>query len=101
MSGHRGTETEFELTTIERLEQQGYLHQHGGDIIRPQDEVILKDVLRETLARRYPDLPAGALDKAVARITRPDGVDTLRRNLAFHLMLTRGFELPVELPDGR
>lgn len=24
MAGHRGTETTFELTTIERLEQQGY-----------------------------------------------------------------------------
>ncbi len=27
--GHRGTETDFELTTIERLERLGYTHVHG------------------------------------------------------------------------
>lgn len=98
---HRGTESDFELATIERLEQLGYTHRHGEDIDRPHEEVVLKDVLRATLARRYPDLPDRALDEAVARISRPEGVDTLRRNLAFHLLLTRGFDLPVELPGGR
>ena len=98
---HRGTESTFELTTIERLEQLDYVYHSGPDIDRPQDEVVLKDVLRANLASRYPDLPARALDEAVARISRPEGVDTLRRNMAFHQMLTRGFELPVDLPDGR
>jgi type I restriction enzyme R subunit len=98
---HRGTESTFELTTIERLEQLDYVYQSGPDIDRPQDEVVLKDVLRQNLASRHPDLPARALDESVARISRPEGVDTLRRNMAFHQMLTRGFELPVDLPDGR
>src|SRR5258707_9662161 len=97
----RGTETEFELTTIERLEQQGYVHRHGEEIDRPHDEVVLRDVLRANLARRYPDLPDKALDEAVAQISRPPGVDTIRRNLAFHQLLVRGFELKVELPGGR
>ena len=101
MAGNRGTETTFELTTIERLEQLGYVFQAGPDIERPQDEVVMKDVLRENLAARYPDLPARALDEAVARISRPDGVDTLRRNMAFHKMLVGGFELPVELAGGK
>src|SRR5262245_29751807 len=98
---HRGTESEFELTTIERLEQLGFTHRHGEDITRPHDEVVLKDVLRANLAARYPDLPANALEEAVARISRPHGVDTIRRNMAFHQMLVRGFELKVELPGGR
>lgn len=50
---HRGTETTFELTTIERLEQLGYVHRFGGEIERPHDEVVLRDVLRANLARRY------------------------------------------------
>ena len=58
---------------------------------------MLKDVLRAWLANRYPDLPESALNEAVHMITRPEGVDTLRRNLAFHQMLTRGFDLKIEM----
>ncbi len=97
---HRGTETDFELTTIERLDQLGYEYQLGLEIDRPKHEVVLKDRLRKSLARRYPDLPKNALDEAVSQICRPDGVDTIRRNLDFHKRLTRGFELRVDLPDG-
>lgn len=101
MSSHRGTETTFELTTIERLEQQGYTYQLGLEMERPHDEVVLRDVLRANIADRYTDLPETALDEAVARVCRPDGVDTIRRNKSFHELLTRGFELKVEHPDGR
>jgi type I restriction enzyme R subunit len=101
MPSHRGTETTFELTTIERLEKFGYFHTHGEDIARPHDEVVLKDVLRDNLASRYPDLPANALDEAVAQISRPQGVDTIRRNMAFHQLLVHGLEILVELPGGR
>jgi type I restriction enzyme R subunit len=96
-----GTESEFELATIGRLKDQGYQHVFGPDILRPEDEVVLKDVLRAHLAGRYPDLPTAALDEAVARISRPEGTDTLRRNKAFHEMLTRGFELRVERPGKK
>ncbi len=98
---HRGTESDFELTTIERLERLGYQHVLGPDLERPHEEVVFKDVLRANLAERYPDLPDKALDEAVAQITRPQGVDTLRRNMAAHEMLVKGLELRVELPGGR
>lgn len=101
MSGNRGTETTFELTTIERLEQEGYVWQSGPDIQRPHDEVVMKDILRANLAARYADLPSRALDEAVARIAQPEGVDTLRRNMAFHEMLVRGLEVPIDLPGGK
>lgn len=101
MAGHRGTETTFELTTIERLEKQGYTYLLGPELARPPDEVVLKDLLRANLARRYKDLPGSAIDEAVKRICRPDGVDTLRRNRTFHHHLTRGFDQKVEYPDGR
>ena len=88
MSGNRGTETTFELTTIERLEQQDYKHLLGPELERPHDEVVLKDLLRSNLAERYPELPLSALDEAEPT-RRPDGVDTLRRNMAFHQSLAR------------
>ena len=98
---HRGTESDFELTTIERLERLGYEHIIGLELERPHEEVVFRDTLRANLAERYPDLPAKALDEAVAQISRPQGVDTIRRNMAFHLLLVKGFELKVELPGGR
>jgi type I restriction enzyme R subunit len=98
---HHGTETEFELTTLKRLEGLGYKPVFGMELQRPQERVVLLDVLRDWFARRYPELPPGALDEAVHTISRPGGVDTLRRNLAFHQLLTRGFDLKVECPDGR
>ena len=98
---HRGTETQFELTTVERVEAQGYIHRFGPDLPRPHEEVVLRDLLRASLAERYRDLPPASLDEAVAQISRPAGADTLRRNMAFHQILVRGLELKVEFPDGR
>ena len=99
--GRRGTETEFELTTIERLERLGYDHVHGEEVDRSREEVVLRDRLRAELARRYADLPEAALDEAVRRFARPEGVDPLRRNKTFHERITRGIELKVEFEDGR
>ncbi|MBN2548704.1 MAG: type I restriction endonuclease subunit R [Anaerolineales bacterium] len=100
MSQH-GTETEFELTTLKRLEALGYQPIFGMELSRPRGQVVLVDELKAWLAKRYPDLPEPALETALHTITRPDGVDTLRRNLAFHQLLTRGFDLKIERPDGR
>ena len=96
-----GSETEFELTTLKRLEALGYRPVFGMDLHRPLDQAALTDVLRSWLARRYPHLPPAALDEAVHVISQPPGADTLRRNLAFHQNLTRGFDLKIERDGGR
>jgi type I restriction enzyme R subunit len=99
--GKRGTETEFELTTIERLQLQSYDYQHGEELSRAsQSDVVLESVLRANLEKRYPDLPPTALDQAVRQFAKPEGVDTIRRNMVFHDLLTRGLELRVEFDDG-
>ncbi len=100
---HHGTETDFELTTIERLRQLygEHAYRHGSEIQRDPREVVLRDILRQTLESRYPDLPAASIDEAVNRFATPQGVDTIRRNMAFHRDLTRGIEVRVELPDHR
>lgn len=98
---NRGTESTFELTTIERLEQLGYEWRPGADLERAPEEVVLKDRLRAFLTGRYSDLPDTAIDAAVARFSQPEGADTIRRNMAFHELLVKGYELPVEWPDGR
>lgn len=100
MTAHRGTESDFELTVIERLEALGYRHVQGQHLDRPLGEVVLRDRLRALLAKRHPDLPATSVDDAVGRLAKPEGADTLRRNMAFHEALTRGLEVRVERPDG-
>lgn len=97
----KGTESQFELTTIERLERLRYGFLPGPDLARPPDEVVLRDLLRANLRRRYADLTDAALDEAIGLIARPAGVDTLHRNQAFHKLLREGFHLRVRLPDGR
>lgn len=97
----RGTESEFELTTIDRLELLDYEYVHGIELERPgKEEVVLRDRLRGALEERYGDLPADALDEAVRLFSRPEGVDTLRRNKAFQQILRNGVELPYEREDG-
>ena len=98
---HRGTETEFELTTIERLDRLDYDYVHGSELDREPQEAVLRDRLRANLVKRYPDLPEESIDYAVNHFARPDGVDTIRRNMQFHKVLTRGIDdVPVERDDG-
>ena len=99
--GKHGTETEFELTTIDRLKLLGYDYAHGEDLGRPSNaEVVLTDRLRSSFTSRYPSLPPTAIDEAVRAFSLPDGTDTLRRNQAFHKLICRGYQLQVERDDG-
>ena len=85
MAGGWGTETEFELTTLEQLRALGYTHAIGAEIAEKHreadSEVVFRKILREHLTKRYPKLPAESIDEIVRVFARPDGVDTLRRNM--------------------
>lgn len=94
----RGSESEFENTTIDRLTRLKYEYVSGLDLERNEAELVFVDTLKEHLLSRYPDLPPASLKEAIGTISRPVGVDTLRRNMAFHKLLTRGFEITVEKP---
>jgi type I restriction enzyme R subunit len=104
MASGWGTETEFEQTTLERLRALGYTHAIGAEIAekhRTSDsEVVFRTILREHLTKRYSQLPIESIEEAVRMSARPDGVDPLRRNMAFHTMLRSGVEVRVERPDG-
>lgn len=98
--GHlHGSETQFELTTIQRLQLLSYAHLPGPEIERDANEVVLRAVLQKSLASRYPDLPPATIDAAVEKLCRPEGADLLRRNQSFHCdLMTRGFEISYEVP---
>ena len=89
-----GTESQFEETCIDRFTALGYRYQWGGDIARPNPQaVVLTEVLRDYLQRRYRHLPAAAIANAIEQITRPEGVNAERQNMAFQAMFRSGFTL--------
>lgn len=99
MSTVRGNESTFEEATIQRLQLLGYEYAYGPELEREPAQVVLLDVLRDSLHARYPQLSEADLTAAIDRITRPSGATTLHRNKAFHTdILTRGFELVVDRP---
>ena len=64
----------------------------------PRDVVLVRD-LRAALARLNPELPAGAIDDAVAVLTRHDASRSLlQHNRSFHALLTGG--VPVRWRDA-
>ncbi len=97
---NQGTESQFEETTIDRLRALGYRYQYGGEIERDWREVVMTDWLRAFLRKKYPHLPAGALEEAIVKVAHPEGITTEQRNKNFHALLTRGFEQKYQRPDG-
>jgi type I restriction enzyme R subunit len=97
---HRGAETDFELTTIDRLELLDYNYEPGADVQRDSRDVVLEDRLLNFLREKYSDLPEESLRLALTRFIRPQGVDSLRRNLDFHRNLVKGIEVSVETEVG-
>ena len=74
---NQGTESQFEATTIDRLlALPGYRYQYGGEIERDLRDVVMTDWLRAFLQKKYPHLPADALEEAIVKASRPEGVTT-------------------------
>ena len=96
-------ESHFEETTIERLARLGYEHDFGGELREDEgfalEAVALVDALRRHLRASYATLTPEALETAIRIITNPEGVTLLQRNMNFHRLLTRGFE--VRLKDAK
>ena len=98
------TEADVEEAALDWLAGTGWQRAYGPDIAGERggyDKVALEGRLRQALRRINPRMPAGALDDALRRLTRPDGSSTITRNRAFHRMLTRGVQVEYPGADGR
>jgi type I restriction enzyme R subunit len=97
MRGGFPNESSFEATTIERLKFLHYERDYGGQLREnadfPLESVVMLDALRRHLRARYKTLPDEAIECAVRIAANPEGVTLLQRNLNFHRLLTRGFEV--------
>lgn len=94
-------ENTFEYTTIDRLKALGYRYQHGKYIKRELHTVLLPDLLRAHLQRRYYDLPPAAIEAAIEQFSRPAGVTLERRNREFQRLFRDGIIIRYEDPTTR
>ncbi len=104
----RFTESVVEDAALGWLKSLGWSIVHGPDIApdtlnaerTDYGQVVLEQRLRHSLARLNPDLPAGALEDAFRKLTRPEGPTLETRNRAFHRMLVNGVTVEYRTSEG-
>ena len=103
------SESIVEAVALDWLASLGWAVLHGPDIAPDAPaaersdyaEVVLVDHLRSALARLNRDLPDGALEDALRRLTHPVGATLEARNRDFHRMLVAGVTVEYVDADGR
>ena len=99
-------ESEVEELVLEWLSELGYTVLYGPSIGPGEpgaerdswSDVVLTGRLRAAVGRLNPELPAAALDEAVARFERPESQSLVSENWRYWQLLVEG--LPVEYRDA-
>ena len=86
---------------IEYLKDLGYQHREGNSLNRDLKKVVLEDELRNFLVSTYPDVPATAINEALASFTQHSGMDLDHRNRDFHRKLTQGISVFWKDKNGK
>ena len=102
-------EADVEKAALAWLSDLGWQLAHGPDIAPDTSaaerddygQVVLERRFRDALSDLNPSLPAGALDDAYRKLTRPEGSSLEARNRAFHRMLSNGVEIEYREAGGR
>ena len=100
------TESVVEQAALAWLESVGWQVVNGAEIApgepdAERDELwagLLERRLRDALARNNPKLPFEALDDALRKLLRPEGVELILQNRGLHRLLVDG--VTVEYRDG-
>ncbi|WP_374425432.1 type I restriction endonuclease subunit R [Paracoccus sp. (in: a-proteobacteria)] len=102
------TESVVEQAALAWLESIGWQVVNGAEIApnEPDAErenygqVALERRLRDALARNNPKLPFEALEDALRKLLRPEGVDLILQNRALHRLLVDGVAVEYRDVDG-
>ncbi|MDQ0191264.1 type I restriction endonuclease subunit R [Alicyclobacillus cycloheptanicus] len=99
MPGGKLYESDFEETTIERLQKQGYQYIPASQLQIRTDlsQVVLWDRLEMFLRHRYPQLPTNAIQALTNLFTDPQGTTWQLRNQRFHEMMVKGVDFGYEV----
>ena len=102
------SEGTVEQATLELFAELGYATSSGpatgpgepGAERYGFSEVVLRDRLREAIARLNTSLPEDARDEALRKVLLVGGLSLSRTNRAFHKMLRDGVPVEYTRPDG-
>jgi len=94
-------ESDFEETTIERLENLGYTYLHGQELYQREErerlqEVVLKGRLESFLRDSYPMIPENEISRLANLFILSEGVGWEERNYAFHQKCVKGLDFVYE-----
>ncbi|MEL0604125.1 HsdR family type I site-specific deoxyribonuclease [Pseudoalteromonas undina] len=92
------TEAKLEQAVVELLGEQGYPHLLGGELIRNNSDVLIKEDLRAFLTKRYAknNITAGEVDSIIAKLEKLPASDLYESNKTFCKWLSDGFLLTRE-----
>ncbi len=99
-------EEQLELLCLEWFQELGWDVLYGPDIAhdssnplrRDYNQVFLDAIFAERFAQINPHLPSSCLEQVLAKIAKPESLDPLINNHAFHRFLLDG--VAVEYKDG-
>lgn len=102
------TESIVEQAALAWLEVLGYGIAYGPEVGCGQPgaeradwaQVVLEGRLRQGLERLNPQVPAGALDDAFRKLTRPDTPTLVAGNHAMHRLIVEGVPVEYQRADG-
>ncbi|MEZ5039742.1 MAG: type I restriction endonuclease subunit R [Saprospiraceae bacterium] len=86
---------------IEWLQALGYSYQEGNALQRDLKKVVLEADLRAFLQQNYPEVPATAINEAMAAFTQHEGMDVDYRNRDFHRKMTQGVSISWKDAQGK
>ncbi len=102
------TESEIEQIALDILKDDlGYEVCFGPDIAegdaaeRTHSEVVLKGRLQEAIHRINPHIPADACEAALKIVLRPNALNPIDSNEAFHRLLTEGVDVKYGIGEGK
>ena len=94
-------EVTVQNAAIEWLQEMGYKHIEGNSLKRELKKVVLEDELRSFLDSTYKDVPATAINEAMASFTQLEGMDLDYRNRDFHRKMTQGVSISWKDASGK
>lgn len=89
-------EEQVENAIIEQLVSMGFTHIYGPDIDRDYREVILKDVLFESLFRINTGITNDIAEEVYRKIKDFNNVELTLANMEFNKLLYGGVEIPIQ-----
>ena len=87
------TENNYENAVIQLIEQLGYTHVYGPDVVRDYTDPLYSEVLEGSLIAVNPGVPQAAINEALFKLRNIENGKLEQRNIIFTDYLQNGIEV--------